>query len=118
MSYQYELIWFLSIIQTVKKNKRETFPPVDRIHHHIPVLISSNIARKGAINSSTDEIFVIHLFPLLNQLEMPPLALAAPSSTFWSNLSTALRASALASLAYASALLLTIAACLSASANY
>lgn len=59
MSYQYELIWFLSIIQTVKKNKRETFPPVDRIHHHIPVLISSNIARKGAINSSTDEILVI-----------------------------------------------------------
>lgn len=52
-----------------------------------------------------------------NQPEMPLLALDAPSSTDLSNLSTALRASALASLTYDSALLRADWACLSASCH-
>lgn len=49
---------------------------------------------------------------------MPLLALAVPSWTVLSNLSAALMASALASFAKASALLLALPACLSASATY
>jgi hypothetical protein len=60
---------------------------------------------------------LVYLLPPPNQLEMPLLALAASSSTLLSNLSTAFRVSALASLAYDSMLLLVTDAWRSASAS-